>query len=70
MPFAGGELLMRAPFHRLPLEQLDWLGSAHVDVPIDASMVGTTRYYQVWYLDPGDPWGIGLSEGLEVTIYP
>jgi hypothetical protein len=31
-------------------------------------MVGTTLYYQYWFRDPADSFGVGLSEGLEVTF--
>lgn len=69
-PFMGGDLLMAPPFHRGALLPLDWFGSTQVDVQIDALMVGTTRYYQAWYLDPADAWGIGLSDAIEVRFYP
>ena len=70
VPFAGGELLMRPPYHRLKYVTFNILGMAEAQVSIEASMVGTTRYYQVYYHDAGDPTGVGLSEGLEVLFYP
>lgn len=70
LPLAGGELLMLPPLHRLQYVNLDIFGSAGVGVPIDAGMIGATRYFQVWYHDANDPWRAGLSEGLEVTFYP
>ncbi len=69
-PFMGGEILMRPPFARSHLLPLDWFGSAFLAPAIDASMVGSTFYYQAWYADSGDPFGVGLSDGLEVTYYP
>ena len=70
VPFAGGQLLMLPPYHRLKYVTFNILGMAEADVTIDASIVGTTRYYQVYYHDAGDPTGVGLSEGLEVLFYP
>jgi hypothetical protein len=70
IPFAGGQILMSPPFQRTPLQELGWLGSAGHEVAIDPTMVGTTRYYQFWYVDPGDPFGVGLSAALEVPFYP
>ena len=69
-PFAGGQLYLAPPFHRTPAQSIGWLGSVVLEVPIDASMVGTRRYYQLWYADPNDPFGVGLSQGLEVLFYP
>jgi hypothetical protein len=69
-PFQGGLLLLGPPHHRTPIQQVSWFGSAELPVPIDASMVGTRRYYQYWYHDPGDPFGSGLSDGLEVLFHP
>lgn len=69
-PFQGGFLLLGPPHHRTPIQQVSWFGSAELAVPIDASMVGTRRYYQYWYHDPGDPFGSGLSDGLEVLFHP
>jgi hypothetical protein len=70
LPLAGGELLMLPPWQRGPLVTFDIFGSSELQVPIQAAMVGTTRYYQVWYYDANDPFGIGLSGGLEVLFYP
>lgn len=70
IPFAGGELLMGPPFQRTPILNMGWLGSGGLSVVIEPAMVGTTYYYQFWYADPGDPYGVGLSAGLEVLYYP
>ncbi len=69
-PFAGGQIYLSPPFHRTPVQSVGWLGSSALQVPIDASMIGTRRYYQLWYADPNDPFGVGLSQGLEVLFYP
>lgn len=70
IPYAGASLLMRGPFQRTPVQTMGWLGSAGLEVSIDPSMVGTKRYYQFWYLDSGDPFGVGLSAAMEVQFYP
>jgi len=70
LPLAGGLLHMRGPFHRTPVVQVGIFGSASLEVEVDPAMVGRTRYYQFWYEDGGDPWGVGLSAGLEVVFYP
>ena len=31
---------------------------------------GTTRYYQLWFLDSGDPFGVGVSNAVSVTFCP
>lgn len=69
-PFMGGTLHMAPPYTRTPLLNLDWFGSTEVAIPADAALVGTTRYYQAWYADPTDPFGVGLSDALSVTFYP
>ncbi|MFT7670744.1 MAG: hypothetical protein ACI8X5_003455 [Planctomycetota bacterium] len=69
-PFLGGELLLSPPLQRTPVQSIGWLGGASLAVDIDASMVGTKRFYQFWYLDPNDAFGVGLSDALEVFFYP
>jgi len=69
-PFMGGTLLLGHPIRRSSVQTLDWFGSVYLDVTIHPSMVGTTRYYQVWFSDPGDAFGVGLSNGLEVSYVP
>lgn len=66
VPFQGGTLLLAAPIRRVgSFSILFGQGQLVLDAP--ASLVGTTRYYQVWFSDPGDPHGSGLSNGLQVT---
>ncbi len=70
LPFVGGSLLVGPPIQRGPLLQFDFVGGAGIQVDITPSMIGQTWYFQSWFTDPGDPWGVGLSGGLEVTWYP
>ena len=60
-----------APITRiLPAQKSSAAGTASVAIPIDASMVGTTRYYQYWQRDPSAPDGTGveLSSALVVNF--
>ncbi len=61
----GGTRLVGTPFNRLPVFKLGGLGEATVNIPIDGSMVGTTRFYQCWFRDQGQ---IGMTNGLMVTF--
>ena len=70
VPFAGGSLLVGPPIHRGPLLVFDVFGGVGVSVDITPSMIGQTWFFQGWFTDAGDPWGIGLTCGLEVTWYP
>jgi hypothetical protein len=67
-PFFGGTLYLAAPITRGQVIFLGSFGDADVSIPVDASMVGTTRFYQYWFRDPADAQGVGLSEGLQVTF--
>jgi len=70
VPFAGGSLLLGLPIYRGPVLDFDVFGGAGVSVDITPSMIGQTWFFQGWFTDPGDPWGVGLTCGLEVTWYP
>lgn len=70
LPFHGGHLWVAPPFTRIAPIQTDVFGGAAVSIPISAAMVGTTRWYQFWQVDPGDAHGIGLTAGFEVLYYP
>jgi hypothetical protein len=71
-PFKGGRLYVKAPLQRMPLVQADVTGSVSYAIPVDASMPGTSRYYQFWFRDPFVPDGtnVGLSSALEVNFCP
>ncbi len=66
--FMGGTLYSRGPFVRDQVFTLGMFGDLWLPLSIDPSMVGTTRYYQLWFQDSGDAFGVGLSNGLEVTF--
>jgi hypothetical protein len=69
-PWMGGMLYVAGPLQREPRAQFDFVGGVLVPIPIDASMIGTTRYYQLWFQDPGDPFGVGISNAVAVTFCP
>jgi Matrixin len=69
-PFEGGTLNVAGPYVRVRPVQFDFVGSAAVRVPVDPALAGGTRWYQIWFRDPGDPFGVGLSDGLRVTFCP
>ncbi|MFT5049697.1 MAG: hypothetical protein ACI8QZ_001090 [Chlamydiales bacterium] len=68
LPFAGGSLLIRVPIQRGQVFALDGQGDGSVTVPVDPMLIGTKRFYQIWYRDNPDPFGIGLSNALAVDI--
>jgi hypothetical protein len=70
VPFAGGSLLVGLPIYRGQLLDFDIFGGAGVSIDITPAMIGQTWFFQGWFTDAGDPLGIGLSCGLEVTWYP
>lgn len=70
IPFQGGTLYVGAPLRRYPPGSMDFSGSAEFPVPIDASMVGTRRFFQIWFADSGDAFGSGLSDGLQLYFCP
>ena len=69
-PFQGGTLLVGPPIRREQLFHFDFFGWAELSVPVDPSMAGTSRCYQIWFLDSGDPWGIGLTDAMQVGFCP
>jgi hypothetical protein len=68
--FFGGTLYVTRPSTRHSSFVFDFLGGAAVPVPVTPAMIGTTRYFQVWFKDMGDPFGVGLSNGVQVTFCP
>lgn len=70
IPFQGGTLWIARPLQREMRFRFDVFGGAFVPVPVTASMVGTTRCYQLWFQDAGDPFGVGLSNAVRVTFCP
>ncbi|MCE9592838.1 MAG: hypothetical protein K8S98_01480 [Planctomycetes bacterium] len=72
LPFQGGTLWIGLPIKRGPNMKFDAFGTDYIPVPVDATMVGITRYYQVWYRDPQHPdgTGVGLSNGGKTFFGP
>jgi hypothetical protein len=68
LPALGGTLLVARPLAREQLVQLDFFGTGVLSVPVPAGMVGVTRYYQLWFQDPGSSFGSGLTNALQVTF--
>ncbi len=69
LPISGGTLLVKGPYRRDAVFAYDF-GAAAVTVPIPpGSMVGMSRYYQVFAADSGSS-NIGFTRGLRVTWAP
>lgn len=66
-PFQGGTLCVHTPVQRGAVRQLDAFGDGTWPLDLAAKTPGDTEYYQVWFRDPAGSFGIGLSDGLEVT---
>ena len=69
-PFQGGTVLVAPPIKRELIFQFDFTGSAEIAIPVSSSMPGTTRHYQLWFQDPGDSFGTGLSDAVQVGFCP
>lgn len=68
MPFFGGTLWIGGHIER-ELVFTHQFGFAQLQVPFpDGAIPGESRFYQVWFADPGDPQGVGLSHGLWITF--
>lgn len=72
IPLFGASLLVQPPLVRGDVMMLDADGGQLFPQPVDATMVGTTRYFQAWFRDPGHPdqTGVGITNGVEVTFRP
>lgn len=69
-PFMGGTLYSSGPYVRDTYFTFGFFGDLSMQVALDPTMIGTTRVYQLWFKDSGDPLGVGLSNGVEVTFCP
>jgi len=68
LPFMGGSLLVRIPIQRGQVFGLDAQGDGSVTIPVTGALIGTKRFYQIWYRDNADPFGLGLSNALAVDF--
>lgn len=65
VPFGGGILLIGGTLAREATVPFQF-GIAEATLDASPAMVGTTRFFQVWYADAGLPGGAGLTHGLAV----
>jgi hypothetical protein len=70
IPFSGGTLWIMPPYRRVAAFQFDFLGGITLPVPVSPALIGSTRYFQIWFQDAGDPFGVGLSNAVQVTFCP
>ena len=70
LPFMGGTLYSSAPYVRDQTFLFGFFGDAQLPIATVPAMAGTKRYYQIWYQDAGDAFGVGLSDAVAVTFCP
>jgi hypothetical protein len=66
--FQGGTLCAQQPFVRSPVTTTNASSAASMNVSLDNSMIGTTRFYQWWFRDPQATFTTGLSNALQVSF--
>ncbi len=69
-PFFGGTLYAGGRLQRAASSTFGVFGDIYFSVPVTPTMIGQTRYYQLWYKDVAAPMGVGLSGALQVTFCP
>jgi hypothetical protein len=69
-PFQGGTLYVSRPLRREVPFVFDFLGGVSIPIPVTPQLIGQTRCYQLWFQDAGDPFGVGLSNAVQVTFCP
>lgn len=71
VPFLGGTLLAE-PIANLFRVRIGFsgTGSARYVVPNEPALIGTSRYFQAIVVDPQQPQGYALSNGLEAVFGP
>lgn len=71
-PLWNGTLCVQPPLTRLPVLTFDVNGFAYYNVQMNASLVGTSQWYQVLFRDVAHPDGTGISmtDGLHLTFCP
>ncbi len=70
IPALGGTLLISGPLRREQVVGFDFFGTANFTVAVPSGLVGTTRYFQLWFQDPASSFGSGLTNALQVTYLP
>jgi hypothetical protein len=70
IPFAGGTRYVGGSLSRTAGITLNSAGAGSIPVALSAGLIGTVRNYQVVLRDPGDPYGIGLTNALRVEFAP
>ncbi|MCB9913959.1 MAG: FG-GAP repeat protein [Planctomycetes bacterium] len=82
VPFQGGFLCLHAPIVRTPVQSSGGTPGAvdctgHFDFLFDAAYcasagvaAGERLYAQYWYRDPGDAFGIGLTDAIAFDVRP
>ncbi|HIG11990.1 MAG TPA: matrixin family metalloprotease [Planctomycetes bacterium] len=66
-PFMGGTLYSNGPLVRDTSFTFGFFGDLSIALGVDPATIGTTRIWQLWFRDTGDAFGVGLSNGVEVT---
>jgi hypothetical protein len=69
-PFYSGTMYVVPPLKRHRPVTTDAFGSRSDKVKIEPAWVGSTVYFQWWFEDPLLKKNAGLSNALEVTVYP
>lgn len=69
-PFFGGTRYVANPTFRTPAITLDASGKGTIPIALTPLMIGTVRNFQVLLRDPGDPFGVGLTNALHVEFHP
>jgi Matrixin len=66
----GGPLWVGGQVRRYAVQNADFLGSCEFAIPIQAGMVETRRYFQLWYQDQNHPTGAAWSDALQIYFCP
>jgi hypothetical protein len=69
-PFFGGTKYLANPIKREITFNLTANGSIVLPIPITAGMIGTAKYYQAYFRDPGSPQPVGVSAAMHVDYCP
>lgn len=64
----GGVLNLGPGARRIAVVTLDGAGGATVPIGYGGAPAGSARTYQVFFRDPADPLGIGLTGGLRIDV--